>query len=228
MRHPLLVTAAKALYDSIDACTTLLSVEGFTRVAGYELDDMRVVFARDGDADLCVINGTDSVDDWLKYNLRAALVPTAYGRIHSGFLKAAEVVGRLYAVWDSNSYRPVHVAGHSLGGAVAQVFAVLHWMQVASVTTFGQPRCGDKTHAKRAEELIKLTRYVFQHDFVTALPWCLGTYRHAGEPTQLGGSRAWWFLRALVSLIPKATGLTKLNHNIQQYVDALTHEHEDH
>jgi predicted lipase len=218
--HAFLAKVSEKLYESRRAAESFVS--GYRDVQSFEREGVRVLFFRNLTQDFVCINGTDDVEDWVKYNLRATQVDTDYGKIHSGFLKAAKIVSEMWGEWAAGEDFPwhTHVFGHSLGGAIAQVFALFHSTWIDEVTTFGSPRVGDFEFTKSFAP-IKATRYVFEYDFVTALPWMFGAYVHAGEPTQLGGSRAWWFVRALFSLIPKATGLTKLNHNISQYVAAL-------
>lgn len=69
------------------------------------------------------------------------------GRHPAGFLEAAEDIVE-YIHFDDNPidpYKPTHLTGHSMGGAVLLIAApvlMAHGMNIESVTTFGAPNVG--------------------------------------------------------------------------------------
>lgn len=98
----------------------------------------------------------------------------------------------------------LYFAGHSLGGAMALLHAVLLAQDAAQgfwrarrlgdllrgVHTFGAPMAGTPRFAEIATDLgvaERVHRYVYRHDPVPALPpWLSGPYRHVGDAHRLG------------------------------------------
>ena len=92
--------------------------------------------------------GTKYLYDW-NVNFRASMHVGLGGRMHRGFLeetvriipplirKITEVCG------NGDPFVHLHVAGHSLGGAVAAIAATLLPYPTESLCTFGAPRYGD-------------------------------------------------------------------------------------
>jgi triacylglycerol lipase len=85
--------------------------------------------------------------------------------------------------------KPLILTGHSLGGAMAMLFAFRWWTwinpgrPVHSVYTFGQPRVGNRTFtAEYDRDLSAQTfRFVNGEDIVPRLPGMLMGYHHAGQ-----------------------------------------------
>lgn len=121
--------------------------------------------------------------------------------VHMGFLaswrNAREVVlPALKEAREKHPGYPVHLVGHSLGGAVAALAALelrlsLGWKDV-KVTTFGEPRIGNKELVKYLDEAFGLTgeakdgldyrRVTHVNDPVPLLPLTEWGFRsHAGE-----------------------------------------------
>jgi hypothetical protein len=78
------------------------------------------------------------------------------------------------------------VTGHSLGGALAKLWAlwaVARGHEVAGVYTFGQPRVGDASFATLYNSVLRdrSFRVVHADDIVPRVPWMLSRYRHAGH-----------------------------------------------
>lgn len=113
-----------------------------------------------------------------------------HSAVHRGFWDSIE---RLVAETDimaclhdaTQNRQKVFVTGHSLGGALATLFAarLVHgaWPS-PTVYTFGSPRVGNHGFAAVYDMTVPLTfRYVHQNDIVTRVPWILGRYRHVGD-----------------------------------------------
>jgi triacylglycerol lipase len=104
-----------------------------------------------------VFRGTEPDDprDW-RTDLDAVFTPwPAGGRVHRGFATALDDRGLFAAVVAAvaRAPRPLHLAGHSLGGALAVLAASRLLAEGAAapetlrVTTFGAPRIGDAAFA---------------------------------------------------------------------------------
>ncbi|KAG9253622.1 Alpha/Beta hydrolase protein [Emericellopsis atlantica] len=135
--------------------------------------------------------------------------------VHSGFLQSwkttrEEVIPQLISLREQHADYPVHLVGHSLGGAVACLAALelkvsLGWDDVV-VTTFGEPRVGNARFARFVDEVFALNgkeeeeedlekrsyrRVTHVNDPVPLLPldeW--GYEQHAGEVFISKGSLA--------------------------------------
>lgn len=120
---------------------------------------------RDG-ADYLAVAGTDSLAD-LGRSLCAGWREFGPGRLHRGYLNAAL---DLYPWATSRVVGPVHLAGHSLGGAVAAILAILlhaEGAQMAGVESYGAPSWCDEAFARAYP--LPLTRYRCGSD--PALHW---------------------------------------------------------
>ncbi|MGO3343769.1 MAG: lipase family protein [Marinomonas sp.] len=92
-------------------------------------------------------------------------------KLHQGFASAARAI---YA--DMKPYlktgEPIHITGHSLGGAIAVILGMYLQQdnyQVSQVITFGQPKITNVTGAKQFDSL-PLIRVVTLHDIVPLVP----------------------------------------------------------
>lgn len=109
-----------------------------------------------------------------------------HARVHGGFLshfKATKDHSLEYINRFPNRKRVV-VTGHSLGGAIATLFATFllddkHEHRV-QCNVFGCPRVGNKAFCNRANSLLTIKRFVVGYDPVTALPTRF-RWQHAGK-----------------------------------------------
>mmetsp|Transcript_17213 Transcript_17213/g.69741 ORF Transcript_17213/g.69741 Transcript_17213/m.69741 type:complete len:642 (+) Transcript_17213:567-2492(+) len=111
-------------------------------------------------------------------------------KVHSGFSKAykgisSQLKSKLYASGDAKSL-PILVTGHSLGGALATLFAfdlVLDDSDVGkrlSVTTFGSPKVGNNYFRRMYDDRVRSHwRVELAPDMITRLP--LAPYVHVGK-----------------------------------------------
>lgn len=122
--------------------------------------------------------------------------------VHSGFLESwrvarEEVIPQLFELHEKYPDYPIHLVGHSLGGAVACLAALelrvsLGWKDVV-VTTFGEPRIGNEPLSRFVDAVFELDgdkdleersyrRLTHENDPVPLLPLEEWGYRsHAGE-----------------------------------------------
>lgn len=113
------------------------------------------------------------------------------GEVHNGFYYA------LSSIWDGvyqetlrlrTKNQSIWITGHSLGGALAALAGATFELQnpslnINGVYTFGQPRIGNHSFAKRYnEKLNDITfRCVNNNDVVTRIPPQIFGYRHVGK-----------------------------------------------
>lgn len=130
--------------------------------------------------------GTDSSSDWLADAMASKVaIQGMSGKVHTGFLRTLLVVcDDVFAIvnnlmMDGGGLRLL-VCGHSLGGAMATLFASRCKYFIDLVCTFGSPRVGDAEFAARFNKRFKShsLRFVNNNDAVARVPWkCMG-YDH--------------------------------------------------
>lgn len=166
-----------------------LSNEAYQR-ATIESDNAAVLVERDGDDAYIAFRGSDSLGDWADNLWAIPWRPKSLDAwVHRGFwIHLSEVLCPLILHAGS---RRLHIAGHSLGGAVANLFAA-HCVQlglpVHSLTTFGSPMPGYDS-LSLITRWIPGKRFVIDGDQVAGLPpsWFAFPYQHDRPATYLPG-----------------------------------------
>ncbi len=202
---------------------------------------------------LCIIvafRGTASLRNFIE-DAECWKVRVAAGSVHSGFYRCllgieAELTRRILALGAGTSSsplqaRPIFVTGHSLGGAIAALFAS-RWTNpsypIAQTCTFGQPRVGDKPWADHFTALhgSKTFRVINEDDLIPRLPGVLAGFRHAGQevffPAFSSSSSSFWLnppwhrklfsdARALWRAYRTHTDVLLRDHHIASYLERL-------
>jgi triacylglycerol lipase len=168
-----------------------LAAGGFRLVSVFNKDDAQAFLAvRDGQFAVLAFRGTISLQDWrTNLNVRRVPLPGVPGvTVHCGFLEAFECC-REEIEAAVNAHVPstlgLYIAGHSLGGALAQIAsAVLERDNLAACYTFGSPRVGTLGFDRQ----VKCPHYriINNWDLVPGVPppWFRGYY-HTGDPRLL-------------------------------------------
>jgi triacylglycerol lipase len=144
-----------------------------------------LITRRDGDLTVA-FRGTADLRNWLT-DLDCELIRVGSCRFHRGFYAAMKAVQPdLSAALGEGQGARIWVTGHSLGGALAMLWAlwaVRNGYEIAGVYTFGQPRAGDAAFSQLYDCKLKswTWRFVHAEDIVPRVPWLLGHYRHAGH-----------------------------------------------
>ncbi len=153
-------------------------------------DDVQAVFLK---GDILLIPGSNSVADYLKFNLRVLNIggkkyrlndddvePGASGTIwHQGFLRHAQVI---FAWLERERLRPKYIIGHSLGAAATQIL----------VRTYGVPGIGFAApRPRRSPGSIKHSELCLcinrDDDKVCDLP---GSFHHMGKVQRAHAKRS--------------------------------------
>ncbi len=199
-----------------------------------------------------VFRGTQSTQNW-DTNFQVATVhpPRTDPRlhVHEGFYDAFKKLAAGEEGLDSAFKRvteaskgtiPIYIAGHSLGGALAQIAtAVFGCDQIAACYTFGSPRVGNnyfdlwvKPPSYRIENYADIVPQV--PVFAPQLP-VPEFYRHSGDarylPKRVVGTpfryepgpivRGWQFLLGLIQFFQAGKILGIEDHHIGQYEEKL-------
>ncbi len=174
------------------------SADAYTAAAGAghvivseRRTDTRLVITGRGDDLIFAFRGTADLRNWLT-DLDCELIRVGNFRVHRGFHEAARAVeSDVFTVPGDARGARLWVTGHSLGGALAMLWAL--WAarrghEIAGVYTFGQPRVGDAafSHLYNSRLKTRTWRSVHADDIVPRVPWLLGRYRHAGHEVFLG------------------------------------------
>lgn len=202
-----------------------------------------------------IFRGSQQLKDWsTNLNLRqrdfqvsaASGAMPFKGRVHVGFFNAwysveKIVVHHLQKWWTPETQ--LWIAGHSLGGALANMAAIsleCQGFHVSSMYTFGQPRIADWKLAKDVNARMKdrLFRYANNNDIVTLIPLPMnlvppirpyghmGNFRYfdaLGHLHKQSFNSQRWFDRLLGLLIATSrAGFDFVDdHNMEFYVDNL-------
>lgn len=161
--------------------------------------DVRISTGKSGIV-VVAVRGTESIKDivhdlmlW-KLKLKIPNCDTDL-RVHAGFLKCAMSV--LDAIRNQLAHNTAIgkvkciFTGHSLGGAVATVLALLIKPSICpsydvSVVTFGSPRVGNAAFADYYNKVVTShTRYSTRRDFISCVPAFF--YCHVGTAAVIGG-----------------------------------------
>jgi triacylglycerol lipase len=118
---------------------------------------------------------------------RVPLFPGAKAEVHEGFKLALDSISpavedglnRRFAI---NPALRLWLTGHSLGAALAKLFAIRCQWAIAGVYTFGEPRVGNAAFRDYYDAWLRdrTFRVVNGEDFITRIPWLLDAYRHSG------------------------------------------------
>jgi predicted lipase len=139
--------------------------------------DAQALVIKDVDAVIVAFRGSSSAQDWLQ-NGQFWQQHTWGGNVHAGFNEALNDI--LFHLFQATRMAlspdvPLFVTGHSLGGALAQLFAEVCARQdlnVAGVYTFGAPRVGDRAFARHYNKVLgdRTFNVVNEYDVVPHLP----------------------------------------------------------
>jgi triacylglycerol lipase len=153
--------------------------------------DTRAVVYRAGEEDVVVaFRGTRSLRNFVT-DVCARRAECRGGpreaEVHEGFQQALNsIYDALYPaaaeLAGGTEGARMWITGHSLGGALAKLFAARCKLRIAGVYTFGEPRVGNAGFRDYYNALLKSCtfRVVDGEDFITRIPWLLGAYRHCG------------------------------------------------
>jgi len=141
----------------------------------FDVADTQGFVATTGNVALVAFRGSESVGDWLA-NLDVLTAVRPYGRIHRGFYYTfMDVRDWLLQTLASLGKSRVVATGHSLGGALATVFAAeaptslpIRW-----VHTYGQPRVGigsEYADFLTVRYASRFVRFVNENDIVPRVP----------------------------------------------------------
>jgi hypothetical protein len=186
--------------------------DGFVQV--WTQDDVVVGLARVDGADVLVLRGSMTAEDWLRDFEAVPEWHPQLGYCHSGFLRGMDDV---FASARAIVGPAVAITGHSLGGARARILAGLfavNGLPVAQLCTFGAPKPAFVNLARIIQKSGMVhSSYRNRRDVVPTVPltvWPFFEFVHSEDWTACDAA-------------PEATNLEPLrDHSCALYVKALT------
>lgn len=194
MEHAkLLSECAKIAYrPELDAVKALKGL-GFECCEVIEQNDVSCILAAACDFVVVAFRGTDpSRIKNILTDMDVLQDDDVLGKVHAGFFNGLKQVEKdlfkaLYGYFSQG--KKLWITGHSLGGALAALFAGhIAWQgyEVCGVYTYGQPRVGSKGFKNYYESLLegRHFRFVNSNDVVTRLPlrrFKKLVYKHVGK-----------------------------------------------
>ncbi|MEL0624165.1 lipase family protein [Marinomonas arenicola] len=186
---------------------------------------------------LSTANGVQTIAVRGTANLQNAMVdltvslqpdPVLDIKLHQGFASAARAIYSNMKPY-LNKDQPIHITGHSLGGAIAVILGM--YLQkdgypVDQIITFGQPKVTNVTGAKKFDDL-PLIRVVTLHDIVPLAPPIsplqikdLDIFWHMGKEVILMGNKQY----AETSGVKSALRATKFTTSIPNEQNLNAHK----
>ena len=183
-RAHLFAELAFASYWAEEYVVELCKHFGFQAITFLDCDGAQTYILSNEHDTIVACRGTMG-NDWndIRANLKAWKVFETAGKVHGGFRDEADHLWPQLEEALRPNQKPLYFTGHSLGGAMAQIFAAR--CKVAGIAsepleiqTFGSPRVGDKRYNHHCQ--IKMIRWVNNNDFAPRFPPALFGYRHTG------------------------------------------------
>lgn len=217
--------------------------DGYQNVTGYDNSSAQAMLVEHRDFVAVVCRGTDEWLDWID-NIRAFAQRALFGEFHRGFWESVEdlwpTINHDLQRACQSSPRPLFLAGHSLGGAMATIIAarLIHEDRpFTSVYTFGQPRAMTRDTARiyNVEAGRRHHRFQNNQDIVTRVPARLMNYSHVGGCVYIDGEDdrglhtdpGYWFRfldivqDTLETLITRIKAGSIEDHGIDKYITAI-------
>lgn len=188
--------------EKLLAAAALAATDVADRLDGYEAIELNrthaeaVIFYNQEEI-IVAFRGTNSLKDWRRnfQFIKTQISPRAYGKAHRGFVKtlnliSEEIFAHLRKLQDPHAHLPRQVwfVGHSLGGAMAQLFAFRYAIlfgtdTILGVLCAGAPRCFNLVGSLEYDDLLKekTVQLINLGDRITTVPPRVFGYRRSGR-----------------------------------------------
>lgn len=214
--------------------------ERYTDVRGEKIDNSEAIIAVHDDYVVIAFAGTNEGADWAS-NFDWFPAEKNGGKFHRGFYECFEElwpwIEATLAELNAERVRPIYIAGHSLGGAIATCCAAyFNYLDrpFMSLYTFGSPRAAERDTAVKYDVLARSRTFRFQlsADVVTRLPARIAGYSHTGttlfvdDEGVIHTDPGWWlrfldFVRVVTEDIMTLDLSTIVDHDIRGYRRAI-------
>ena len=187
-KYTSLLFLSKLVYFPADTICDILEALGATKIKLAFRLGAEALYVEFPTVDILTFRGTepDKTQDW-RTILSFATKPFTNGILaHRGFVSSATA---LHGSLDTTLHmrdksKPLLYSGHSMGGAIAVLFANLY--EPSEIITFGQPRVFHSNSViPDVYSRVKITRLTTTYDFVPFLPMGWQGYYHIGEEIKM-------------------------------------------
>jgi predicted lipase len=192
-----LLTKCTNIYDE-NACTDKQYAQFFTDKA----TDFQAGIATLGDAVYCIFRGSNSLKDWY-YDLTTNKIELQDGiKIHWGFYEQLHnhkcydsMLKAMISYAINIEINKIYITGHSLGGALATLFAYelsKEMNKEITLVTFASPKIGNEKWVSAFDGIEKIVhvRVVNEQDPIPKSP--IYNYYHCGEELFLESGEFHW------------------------------------
>ena len=164
------------------------AADAYTVTPTVQTDLAHVLIRYLPDMTVVAFRGTASITDFVT-DLDFTLTDLGDGVwVHKGFHDALQSV---IAAIPTDMAKPIVATGHSLGGAIAAMFAYENGKAISQVITFGEPRGGNEAYARGCNSCgVPMLRFVGINDIVPTVPPAPFYWHHDNEvllKRELGG-----------------------------------------
>lgn len=245
--HLILARLSMLAYRDFGSARTLLEDAGLVWIDSFDARGTQAILCRAGECAIVAYRGTEpsALEDLItdaRIVLRGS--PGFQGKVHRGFALALDAVrtqidAAIAKTLKDPKLTRLWFTGHSLGGALATLHAVLAAedpKREVRLCTFGAPLVGDDLFARSARQRFEgrwsHTRYINSRDPVTRVPSGVLGYQHSGDPVVITPEgRVLWMqneaLGTLSFIVGATTGLKGASrealedHAISRYIERL-------
>lgn len=231
-----LAELSKLSYFDHDDALRISEPLGVERLEFFDRDGAQAYCLETHHDTVVVGRGTepDEVND-VKADVNALTVAAeTVGRVHRGFKSEADDLWPDIERALIANEKPLWFAGHSLGGALATIFAGRAFVSdiksmPSGLYTYGSPRVGDRRYINYCD--IQHLRWVNNNDIVTRLPPIWFGYRHAAPELYINTTGKYQKLTGRHRFYDRMRGLGRAllrlkidylaDHPIDRYIEAL-------
>ena len=170
--------AAKAAY--LEDTPTEFKTLGYSAWKFFDSNGAEAYVAWNSERILIAFRGTEPNEfSDIKADLNAAHFHGFHKGFYTEYLKNSDSIGAQIDKLLMKRVRPIYVCGHSLGGAIATVYAHLSPHDIEAVYTYGSPRALSWRRAKEWDT--KYYRFHNNNDIVPTVPFWFMGFKHVGE-----------------------------------------------
>ncbi|MFW7380509.1 MAG: lipase family protein [Oligoflexus sp.] len=157
-----------------------LEARGFKKIAlfGPAYFGANAYLAETEDLRLLVFRGSQDIKEWTRnalFQQSEAMELGLPGKIHSGMLQHFKELAPKILAELADTTKPLMIAGHSLGGAMALLHGLIleeQGHEIAAIYLSGAPRVGDAEFYTYAEQIFSHRLYAIEmkHDLTPMIP----------------------------------------------------------
>jgi triacylglycerol lipase len=154
----------------------------FIKVHSFQAGCAQAIICEHEKYNVLAFRGSDEIQDWIKNFTFFSFNRLGYS-LHRGFWQITDMIhDPIKKRLSELPVKPLFVTGHSLGGAMAVVYAVRNLGDVWGLYTFGQPRVFKQGSAQKFTVKTKNRYFRFENnnDAIVHAPPAFFGFKHSG------------------------------------------------